>query len=526
MIGVIAHRDDHEIIAEFFELFKTPWEYWRRQQTYDVVLCASGEDFEKAAAPLIVVYTRTGNPAGAGPGLESGRALSWQGRQIPVYRGCATFDAAESNLLVDADSGRSALRIDHRPQGRLVRIGYDLFAEVRTLLTFGQPAAHAAIPTLDLHIALLRDLITGSGLCLAEIPPVPTGYRFIACLTHDVDHPLIRKHGLDHTTLGFLYRATVGSVAGMVRGRRRARDVVRNLLAAAKLPLVHLGLAPDFWSRFDRYPDLEKGQRSTFFVIPFRNRPGRRGSAAAPSRRAARYGAADIAAQIQALKAAGSEIGTHGIDAWTDSAAGRTELEEIRRVAGAPEAGIRMHWLYFDERSPQVLEAAGADYDSTVGYNQTIGYRAGTAQVYRPPGCTRLLELPLHMMDTAMFYPDYLNLSPQDAKVRAAQILDNAVRFGGCVTVNWHDRSIAPERCWGDFYTELIDEMKKRGAWFGTAGETVAWFRLRRSAEFGNPGAGPEAIRVRTSGVGEGDLPGLDLKIVYGSEQPAMASRG
>ena len=41
-----------------------------------------------------------------------------------------------------------------------------------------------------------------------------------------------------------------------------------------------------------------------------------------------------------------------------------------------------MHWLYFDQNSPKTLENAGANYDSTVGYNETVGYRAGTAQGY------------------------------------------------------------------------------------------------------------------------------------------------
>ena len=73
----------------------------------------------------------------------------------------------------------------------MARIGYDLFAEVQTLLTVGQTKINAGIPTLDLHIALLRDLIVASGVPLVEIPPVPDGFRFIACLTHDVDHPSI-----------------------------------------------------------------------------------------------------------------------------------------------------------------------------------------------------------------------------------------------------------------------------------------------------------------------------------------------
>ena len=94
----------------------------------------------------------------------------------------------------------------------LARIGYDLFSEVRTLLTLGQPPANAGIPTLEVHIAFLRDLITGRGISLVEIPPVPEGFQFVACLTHDVDHPSIRQHKLDHTMVGFLLRAIFGSL--------------------------------------------------------------------------------------------------------------------------------------------------------------------------------------------------------------------------------------------------------------------------------------------------------------------------
>ena len=158
----------------------------------------------------------------------------------------------------------------------VARIGYDLFDEVRMLLTVGQTAVNAGLPALELHIGFLRDLITNCGIPLTEIPPVPDGYRFIACLTHDVDHPSIRQHKWDHTTLGFLYRAVFGSVGDLLRGRFPVRDLLTNWSAALKLPFVHLGLANDFWRDFDdRYLALEEGIRSTFFVIPFKGRPGK-----------------------------------------------------------------------------------------------------------------------------------------------------------------------------------------------------------------------------------------------------------
>ena len=156
-------------------------------------------------------------------------------------------------------------------------------------------------------------------------------------------------------------------------------------MAALKLPLVHMGLAKDFWREFDdRYLELEKGLPSTFFVIPFKNYPGRTSHGPAPEFRAARYGAQDIADSITKILAAGCEVGLHGIDAWLDSSKGQEELEEIRRLTGISEIGVRMHWLYYDQQSPALWRRPGAAYDSTVGYNETVGYRAGTTQAYKP----------------------------------------------------------------------------------------------------------------------------------------------
>ena len=60
----------------------------------------------------------------------------------------------------------------------------------------------------------------------------PAGYRFAVCLTHDVDFAGIRYHGLDHTLLGFLYRATLGSLARLARGRLSLARCVESWRAA------------------------------------------------------------------------------------------------------------------------------------------------------------------------------------------------------------------------------------------------------------------------------------------------------
>lgn len=186
-----------------------------------------------------------------------------------------------------------------------------------------------------------------------------------------------------------------------------------------------------------------------------------------------------------------------------------------------------MHWLFFDENSPAKLEQAGFSYDSSVGYNETVGYRSGTTQAFKPPGLTRMLEVPMHIMDTALFYPVHMNLSPCQAEAVVDELVNNASRFGGVLTINWHDRSIAPERLWGDVYIRLLDNLKKRGAWFPTAAQAVSWFRKRRSAVIEQVVREGDTTRVKVSMENrDNDLPGLRIRVhTHSADRPASAGK-
>ena len=528
MIGVLANPADEPIIAEFFQLFKTPWEYARKERAYDILICA-GVAAEGFRAKLRVIYGgvelagdgaagRRVTGLGGGVVLESGRGA------MPIYGPCVGLAGAGRQLLaVVGKPGQSAGLQGAAAEGSEVRLGYDLFGEVRHLLTRGQPTEHAGAPVLDLHIALLRDLIIAGGLPLVEIPPVPSGHDFITCLTHDVDHVGIRNHRFDHTMLGFLYRATAGTVAGVFRGRMAPRALVDNFLAVLRLPFIHAGLARDFWYQFDHYIELERGVVSTFFVVPRKNDPGTAPKGGVEPARAIKYGLEDILPDLARVQAAGDEVGVHGIDAWRDSDRGREERERVAPLTKRPGMGIRMHWLYFAEHSPKTLEDAGFAYDSTVGYNETIGYRAGTSQVFRPPGVSRLLELPMQVMDTALFYPCYRNLSPRAARAAVQVIVEQVTRLGGALTINWHDRSIAPERWWDGFYRDLIADLKRRGAWFATAGDAVTWFAQRRAATLEEVPAADGSRRVRVVGNAPAGMPGMRLRVHRGTTAPAAA---
>jgi len=143
-----------------------------------------------------------------------------------------------------------------------------------------------------------------------------------------------------------------------------------------------------------------------------------------------------------------------------------------------------MHWLLSDGETASTLERAGYNYDTTAGYNETLGYRNGTTQAFRPFSTRTLLELPLHIQDGALFYPHNLDLSDEEATQQCRQLIDHAQASGGVLTVLWHDRSHGPERFWGDFYIGLVQTLRSSNVWFATASQAVDWFRARRLVRF------------------------------------------
>ena len=487
MIGV--HTSDYlrPFAEEFFELFKTPWEFYSSGRHYEALVCC-GVEPESYSAQLLLIYSGTGSPDGEEnvPERETAAAFFDCGKdRIPIYTsqaGSTTLEIEERKRFPD-DSAMT-----------IVRLGYNLFLEVAYLLRHGQPVEHAGTPALELHIGLLRDVIIQYTEYLIEIPSRPAGHSMIACLTHDVDHPSIRKSHLWPTLLGFFYRATLGSIIEVVRGRKSFAQLVINWRAAFSLPFICAGFGKDIWESFGTYSEIEKKRPSTYFFIPLRGCAGKDRDGVEHPKRAAAYAASELRDAIASLQDEGREVGVHGVDSWRDASKGAQERQAISELTGEKDIGVRMHWLYYDSRAPANLERAGYTYDSTVGYNDIVGFRAGTTQVFKPFGVSSLLELPLHVMDTALFYPDYLDLSPDQATETIAQIVSQTQRFGGVLTINWHDRSLAPERLWGEAYQNTIDQLTNAGAWFATCRDAVAWFRCRRNLAF-------DSVRVDASNV-------------------------
>jgi hypothetical protein len=523
MIGIICQHAQRPVVQEFFELFKTPWEFFRATGSYDVVVITAPTPVIPEARLVVAfgacVYPWDVDRVVEMPAEERGIQVDHRGHRFPVYGRAAQLDAASSPLATVA-GGAAFVVAEYRDGARrVIRVGYDLFEEVRRLLCEGQPAEHATIPTLDVHIDLLRGWILRAELPLLEVPNRPRACDFAVCLTHDVDFINMRDHMNDRSVLGFIARALLPRNLRNARSQFVWSRLWKNWAAVLSLPAVYLRLCRDIWFDFDRYAEIERGLEPTYFFLPRKDHPGEAApgaqplSGAAPALRAGRYSVGEHAALLADLKNGGAEIAIHGIDAWHSAQRAKAERTMIGTAAAAEPAGVRMHWLYFSSSSPQHLEEAGFSYDSTLGFNDAVGFRSGTTQVFRLPGATGLLELPLNIMDTALFYPARMGLSEEEALRSCRGLIDTMKKYGGALTINWHTRSLNPERNWDSFYLELLSLLKTHRVWFANARTVVEWFRGRRAIRFEDVSGSSARVKAPATDESGGLAEGYTLRL-------------
>ena len=107
-------------------------------------------------------------------------------------------------------------------------------------------------------------------------------------------------------------------------------------------------------------------------------------------------------------------------------------------------------------------------YDSTVGYADRIGFRAGTCVPYQPwlldlGREARLLEIPLTVMDVTVAG---VTDAPEAQFEDIMGIIAKCRLVGGVFTLLWHNKSLMDPR-YSDTYFRLINHLSgaKRFAW-------------------------------------------------------------
>lgn len=168
---------------------------------------------------------------------------------------------------------------------------------------------------------------------------------------------------------------------------------------------------------------------------------------------------------VDAIKRAGMTIGLHGSYYARDRGTYRQEKERLEEVVGGPVTCHRNHYLRFDPRRIwNQLAGAGIRYDFSVGFNHHLGFRAGSASVYRTFDLASgrqsdVLAVPLLYMDTLLFHADRGELFP-----RLSAALQEVKRVDGCVSLLFHPGWFLADDRFFPFFEDMIRLCEELGA--------------------------------------------------------------
>lgn len=136
---------------------------------------------------------------------------------------------------------------------------------------------------------------------------------------------------------------------------------------------------------------------------------------------------------------------------------------------GATVLGQRQHYLNFHPSQLfDEVERAGLSYDTSVGYNDISGARAGTYFPYRPFNLATgrahsFWEIPFVLMDTTL--ATTCRFSPAQALEHSQAILARVAQARGCVAIIWHLEQLSGlvDPGFDRSYYDLLDWIRAQG---------------------------------------------------------------
>ena len=181
---------------------------------------------------------------------------------------------------------------------------------------------------------------------------------------------------------------------------------------------------------------------------------------------------------IREINHRGWEIGLHpSWYSYNDIDEMKVQKEALETAVGHEIVSVRQHFLHYDIRiTPRVQELAGFRYDSTLGFNDNIGFRLGTCHPWRlydveVKETLSLVEVPLIVQDTAMLRQEKgLRLDADTAMEYTLQLADEVERVGGVMTLLWHPNAISDSISWNLYWT-VLERLKERNPWFASVKE-------------------------------------------------------
>lgn len=356
---------------------------------------------------------------------------------LPILFGSSSVSISEREIEFGADIlGTAFFMLSRFEEVSLsVRDRFDRFPAIASV---AHKAGFLERPIIDEYAALLK--VAFRRLWPQMEPKRPDGRVRVSC---DVDQPFDR--------VGTSGKALLRSLAGDLTRRRDpllALRRSRNFVAHR-----HGDLRFDPYYTFDWYMNAceRHGRRAAFYFISDHSGGAIDGTYKIDEPR--------ILDLMRKLDARGHEVGMHGsFNTFRDPV--QIQREKNRLGAAAHKAGVtesikgnRQHYLRWDSfETPDHLDAAGFQYDTTGSFADRPGFRFGTAHSFpmwswSTQAPLQLRQMPLVVMEASIMAKGYLGLGRTEAALtKMLEMKRRALRFGGDFSLLWHNSELLTPR--------------------------------------------------------------------------------
>jgi len=266
------------------------------------------------------------------------------------------------------------------------------------------------------------------------------------------------SHDIDSTGIPFQFRTAIGATLR----RRRPLETCQWFLSL--VPSVD----PPPIRTVDRIVQLslERGLDSAVYWMNAKPSPYDTGYSLLEPR---------VQKRIQTFRERDVEMGIHpSYFSFGDPSRLRKEVNEWRSVIGGKPIGGRQHYLRWLPATWNDWENAGLSYDSSVGYADHIGFRAGTCIPFRPWSVAEdralsLLEIPLLVMDGTLVAAEFMRLQEEEALAQVRSLAERCRIAGGVFTFLGHTDWLTEPAFGENFYLSLVEAIgaKAKFDWFG-----------------------------------------------------------
>lgn len=270
-----------------------------------------------------------------------------------------------------------------------------------------------------------------------------------AVITHDIDIP-------------YYYQTWTAEMSELINSMR-TEGKYKSIKDIQNYMLFLLGITPDPFDTFSYITKEEKKRniQSTYFILMSKDNSW-----------GLRYGR--YSKQLKKLRSSGCEVALHpGYESFSHVTTIAHEKASVKSLSGSEPVGARNHFLRFDlPHTYQRCEALHLFYDSTLGYAEREGFRAGISTPFKPFDLTNrktinLIEIPLIVMDGTL--RDYRRYTPPHALEKIKKLVDVAHEVHGTITFNWHNTFLIDEGSgWREVFEKTLDYLVEKNAAFYT----------------------------------------------------------